>query len=509
MAQQQQSFKMSAYEFASHHPTSTIDPSGTCQFAEGHYVRPEQFEELAHELRNGRVIRSADDIKPFTEELRDKFHGTAACVVQPGTVAEVQAVMRFATRHQIAVVPQGGNTGLVGGQIPDQSGTQLIISMARLNSIREVSADGYTMCAEAGVTLQQLNEAAEQAGLLFPLSIASRGSCQLGGFLSTNAGGTAVLAYGNTRDLVLSLEVVLPDGRLWNGLHRLRKNNTGYDLKHLFIGGEGTLGIITAAELKLFDQPRGKTTAFVGLADLNAVHRLFLHAKSHFGRNLVAFEFIPQMGMEFVLKHGAQVRAPLTQLYPWQVLLEATSEQSDVDAATAMEQALAAAVESEIATDAVIAQSQSQAEQFWKVRDLMSETQRPEGGSIKHDIAVPVAALPAFIDQATELALKLIPECRPLPFGHYGDGNVHFNISQPINMDKQEFLDQWRPLADQVHSLAVSLGGTMSAEHGIGQLKRPDMSRHKDPVELELMRAVKQAIDPNGLMNPKKMLPDQ
>jgi FAD/FMN-containing dehydrogenase len=406
-------------------------------------------------------------------------------------------------------VPQGGNTGLVGAQIPDQTGSQLIVSLSRLNKIRNLSADGRTMGVEAGVTLQQINEAAEDADLLFPLSIASRGSCQLGGFLSTNAGGTAVLTYGNARDMVLGLEVVLADGTLWNGLNRLRKNNTGYDLKHLFIGGEGTLGIITAAELKLFDPPQGKSTAFAGMVDIDKVHQLFRAAKSQAGRGLVAFEFIPRIGIEFVLKHGAETRDPLSEPHNWYVLLEITSEQSDQSADEMMQSVLASALENGAIDDAVIAQSEDQSSQFWYVRDIMSEVQRPEGGSIKHDIAVPVAELPTYLPEAMALVRRLVPGCRPVPFGHYGDGNVHFNISQPIGMEKAAFLDHWDEVSHQVHDLTVSVGGTFSAEHGVGALKRASMLKYKDPVELQLMAKIKQTLDPQGILNPGKLLPDQ
>lgn len=452
-------------------------------------------------------LTDAGDIGPYCTELRDKFRGSCRLVLKPGTVREVSAIMSLAHEAHIGVVPQGGNTGLVGGQIPDLSGNQIILSTERLRNIRAVDADSNVMVVEAGVVLDRIHEAADEINRLFPLSLGSQGSCQIGGNLSSNAGGTAVLAYGNARDLVLGLEVVLPDGRIWNGLRSLRKDNTGYDLKHLFMGAEGTLGIITATSLKLFPKPRDRQVAFAGLKDPHQALRLFNLARDHAGFMLTGFEIMPRMGMEFVTRHLPGARDPLSEAHNWYCLIEVSIGSDAVDGRALIEEIFSEAFEAGHVEDAVLAGSEKQAEDFWALRHGMSEVQRAEGGSIKHDISVPVSAVPAFLDKAIPACEAAIPGCRMVPFGHIGDGNLHFNISQPVGADKAAFLARWEEINAMVHAMVSEMGGSISAEHGIGQLKRDLLPGVKDPVELDLMRQIKASLDPHGICNPGKVLP--
>ncbi|MGF1623109.1 MAG: FAD-binding oxidoreductase, partial [Rhodomicrobiaceae bacterium] len=397
----------------------------------------------------------------------------------------------------------GGNTGLVGGQISHNG--EIVISLERLNRIRSVDPHGNTLIAEAGVTLAGVQKAAEEAGRLFPLSIASEGSCQIGGNLSTNAGGLQVLAYGNARALTLGLEVVLADGRIWNGLRSLRKDNTGYDLRDLFIGAEGTLGIITAAVLKLFPQPKSKATAIVGLAGLEEAARFFDLAYEMGAGELTAFELLPRFGIEIVLRHAEGTRDPLGKPHPWYALIELSS-QREGEAEPGMEKLLVAGVEQELIADGAMAASLSQAEDFWRLREMLSEVQSHEGGSIKNDVSVPVAALPEFLRRALDAVTELVSGCRPVAFGHYGDGNIHFNITQPEGADKAAFLARWGEVTGVVNAIVLELGGSISAEHGIGYLKRDLLTEIKQPVEIELMRKIKQAFDPAGILNPGKVI---
>lgn len=442
----------------------------------------------------------------FLTEPRGLYQGRSPMILQPGSREQVAAIMMLANTSGTSIVPQGGNTGLVGGQIPDESGSQIVLSLARLNRIREIDVEGNMLTAEAGVTLQSVQQAAEAADRLFPLSLASEGSCQIGGNIASNAGGTAVLAYGNMRDLVLGLEVVLPSGEIWNGLRKLRKDNTGYDLKHLFIGSEGTLGIVTAAVLKLSARPKGKSVSLAGLASPEAMLRLFSLARATAGTGLTACEFTARFGIDLLRAHAPAISDPLGKRHEWYVLLEISSPHSQQDADRLSEAVLSAALGEGIIEDAVIARSLQQAAEIWKIRHSLSEVQRREGGSIKHDVSVPLAAIPSLIRQGSELAKKIVPLCRPFPFGHLGDGNVHFNISQPIGMEREMFLGHWQAMNEAIHALIVSLGGSISAEHGIGRLKREALTLVKSPVELALMRAVKMAIDPKGLLNPGKLL---
>lgn len=451
------------------------------------------------------VITNEADKAPFLREWRDLYRGSARAVVRPGSTAEVSAILALANRTGTPVVPQGGNTGLVGGQIPVAQGREIILSLTRMNRVRAVDAAGDTLTAEAGVTLLQAQEAAEAADRLFPLSLASEGSCTIGGNLSTNAGGTAVIAYGNTRDLCLGLEVVLPDGRIWNGLRHLRKDNTGYDLRNLFIGAEGTLGVITAAVLKLSPRPRARATAFAATPDPAHALRLLHLARDMTGGLVTTFELMPRIGIDYVLRHAPETRDPLAASAPWYVLLELSSQAaSGTDAL--LETVLARAFEEGIVTDAALATSLDQRDAFWRLREALSEVQRFEGGSIKHDICVPVAQVPAFLTEAIAAVEALVPGCRPVPFGHLGDGNIHFNVSQPVGADKAAFLARWDEVNARVHGIVAAYAGSISAEHGIGRLKRHLLPEVKDPVEMELMRAIKATLDPKGLMNPGAVL---
>ena len=451
------------------------------------------------------VLTGEAEMAPYLREWRDLFRGRARAVVRPGSTAEVAAVVAHARAQGVAIVPQGGNTGLVGGQIPVAEGREIILSLSRLDRVRDVDPEGNTMVAEAGVTLLKAQQAAEEAGRLFPLSLASEGSCTIGGNLATNAGGTAVLAYGNSRDLCLGLEVVLADGRVWNGLRRLRKDNTGYDLKNLFIGSEGTLGVITAASLKLFARPRSRSTAFLATPDPEHALALFNLAREQAGGELTTFELMPRFGLDVVLRHAPDTRDPLGAPSPWYALMEISSA-SETGGDARMEDLLGQALEKGLASDAVIAASGAQRAAFWRIREAMSETQGREGGSIKHDVSVPVARVPELIARGVAALERLCPGCRPLPFGHLGDGNIHFNVSQPVGADKAEFLALWEEANRLIHGIVGELGGSISAEHGIGRLKRHLLPGVKDPVEMEMMRALKATLDPAGVLNPGAVL---
>jgi FAD/FMN-containing dehydrogenase len=425
-------------------------------------------------------------------------------VLCPGSTAEVARLLGVANEAGIGVVPQGGNTGLVGGQIPSASGTEVVLSLARLTRVRAV--DETAMILEAGVTLLDAQLAAERAGRLFPLSLPSEGSCEIGGVLATNAGGVGVLAYGNARALALGLEVVLADGQVWGGLRMLKKDNTGYDLRDLFIGSEGTLGIITAAALKLFPRPREKATALVALPDITAVAALFRLAEARAHSGLTAFEFMSRLSIELVTKHVPGTRLPLKGPAPWYVLIEISSAELDGAASLMMERLLVEAGDKKLVSDAVLAGSLAQAQSVWRLRETASEAQKPEGGSIKHDVSVPVARIPEFLSRAEPVVDAVCAAARPVVFGHFGDGNVHYNVSQPPGMDKARFLALWDQMAGAVHDLVAEMGGSISAEHGIGQMKRADLIRYKSPVELALMRKIKVGLDPKGILNPGKVL---
>ncbi|BAF90223.1 FAD/FMN-containing dehydrogenases [Azorhizobium caulinodans ORS 571] len=449
------------------------------------------------------VITDASDMEGYLVEQRGLFRGATPAVVRPGSTEEVAFVVKTCAEAGIPIVPQGGNTGLVGGQVPFGA---LLLSLGRLNKVRALDATDLTLTAEAGCTLHQIQQAADAADCLFPLSIASEGTCQIGGNLATNAGGTAVLRYGNTRDLTLGLEVVLADGRVWNGLSRLRKDNTGYDLKNLFVGSEGTLGIITAAVLRLFPKPRRRATALVGVTDVHQVLALFRRLRAVAGDTLTGFEFLPDFGMETVLKHMSGAVRALQGQHAFYALAELTSTRADDDLAAMVEGVLAEAFEAGEVEDAVIAASEGQSQALWKLREDLSEAQKFEGGSIKHDVSVPVSRVAEFVEQATAACEAHMPGLRVCAFGHIGDGNVHFNLSQPVGMDKTAYLDTWEDFNRIVHDIVVSYAGSISAEHGIGFLKREELVHYKDPVALDVMASIKAALDPAGLLNPGKML---
>jgi FAD/FMN-containing dehydrogenase len=463
------------------------------------------IEALAGIVGAKNVITDAEAMVPYLKEPRGLFNGKAQAVVRPGSVAEVSALMKWASETGATVVPQGGNTGMVGGQVPVAEGKEIILSLQRLDRIRSVDASGDTMTVEAGVILQKAQEAAEAAGRLFPLSLASEGSCTVGGNLSSNAGGTAVIAYGNARELCLGLEVVLADGRVWNGLRQLRKDNTGYDLKNLFIGSEGTLGIITAAVLKLFPLPAARATAFLAVPDPEAALALLNKAKASAGGTLTTFEIMPRIGLDFVVRHASGARDPLSEPSPWYVLME-VSAQAEVGLTDAVEAFLGEALEEGLVTDAVLAGSLGQRADLWKLREMLSEVQTHEGGSIKHDVSVPLQATPEFLKRAIAKVEEMVPGCRPVPFGHLGDGNIHFNVSQPVGADKAAYLAGWGAMNEAVHAIVTELKGSISAEHGIGRLKRSLLPGVKDPVELDLMRTMKAALDPKGVLNPGAVL---
>src|SRR6195952_3205920 len=448
------------------------------------------------------AVTDTADIAPYVTEERDLFHGKSPLVLRPGSTAEVSEICKLATAHRIALVPQGGNTGLVGGQTPHNG--EVVVSLRRLDKIREVDAASNTMTCEAGVVLQIAQARARDVDRLFPLSLGAEGSCTIGGNLSTNAGGTAALAYGMAREMALGLEVVLADGRILNSLSKLKKDNTGYDLRNLFIGAEGTLGIITAATLKLFPKPRAIETAYVGLKSPAQALKLLSISQSEAAGSLTSFELLADIAVDFSIRHGIDIRDPLESKHPWYVLMELSSSRDD--ARDALESILAKGMEEGIVDDAVIAANLSQRGGFWKLRDEMSAAQKPEGGSIQHDISVPVAAVPDFIAEANAAVTKLIPGARPVPFGHLGDGNIHYNVSQPVGANTTDFLGRWHEVNAAVFDIVLRMGGSISAEHGIGVLKRDELPDVKDKVAIELMRGIKAMLDPFGIMNPGKVL---
>ncbi len=442
-------------------------------------------------------------LAPHLIEGRGLYQGRTAMMLRPGSRDEVVAILKLANATKTAIVPQGGNTGLVGAQIPFDG--ELILSLTRLDKIREVDPASNTMTCEAGVVLQKAQDAATAVDRLFPLSLGAEGSCTIGGNLSTNAGGTAALAYGIARELVMGLEVVLADGRVLNLLRKLKKDNTGYDLRHIFVGAEGTLGIITAAVLKLFPRPRAIETAFIGVPSPAAAVTLLNLAQARVGGTVTSFELIVRDVIEMAIKHGHNVRDPLVSKHPWYVLMEVASQQSE-GLREGVELLLSEASEQGLVADATIAASLEQSKAFWHLRHTLPEVQKPEGGSIKHDVSVPVASIPDFIAEASAAVQKLIPGARPVPFGHVGDGNMHFNITQPTGADQAQFIARWAEVNAVVDKIVLKYNGSISAEHGIGVLKRSSLVKVKDPVALELMRGMKKMLDPNGILNPGKVL---
>src|SRR5437016_5689261 len=440
---------------------------------------------------------------PYLTEPRDMFRGTSPVVLRPGSVGEVAEILKLAHETSTAIVPQGGNTGLVGGQIAQHG--EIVLALNRLDRVREVDPVSNTMTCEAGVTLLKAREAAAAVDRLYPQLLPSEGSCTIGGNLSTNAGGTAALAHGIERSHTLGIEAELPDGRVLNALNKLKKDNTGYDLKDLFIGAEGTLGVITAAVLRLVPRPRSVETASVGVPSPQAALDLFGLASERATGNVTSFELMLRLGIEMVLRHGSGCRDPLPQAHPWYVLIELSS-QAQAGLRAVLEEILAEGLERGLLADAVIAENLDQTKMFWRIRELFGEVQRYEGGSIKHDISIPVAAVPAFITEADAAVSQLIPGARPLPFGHLGDGNIHYNVNQPVGADKGEFLKRWDEVNAAVFAVVKKYGGSISAEHGVGVMKRDLLPSVKDPVALDLMRSLKRMLDPKGILNPGKVL---
>lgn len=457
-------------------------------------------------------ITAAADLAPWLTDSRQRYHGRCIGMARPATVAEVAEVIRITREAGLPVVPQGGNTGRGGGATPDATGNTVLLNLARLNRIRAIDPANDTMLVEAGCILQDIQQRAAAHDRLFPLSLGAEGSCQIGGNLATNAGGIHVLRYGNARDLVLGLEVVLPDGRIWNGLRGLRKDNSGYDLKQIFLGSEGTLGVITAAVLKLFPRLTHRATALVALHDLDCLIPFLDRNRAGAGELLYGFELIPSLALEWAAADVSRADNPLGTDHEWTVLLEwagaGTGDRAGEAMQAALQDMLAAALESGEIADAIIAQSEEQRRHLWFLREAIVAAQSHAGPQIKHDIAVPVSRVPEFIRSAGEAVAALIPGIRPCPFGHAADGNIHYNLSPPADMNPDQFRMRAREVSRVVHEVAARLDGTFSAEHGIGRSKREAMARFKPALEIELQRGIKRLFDPRALMNPGVLLPD-
>ena len=464
------------------------------------------LQQLAGLLGAQGLLTDPAQMAPSLSDWRGRYHGRAQAILRPASTAELAAAVVCCAQAGIAIVPQGGNTSLCGAATPPADGQAVVIQLARMNRVRALDADNNTICVEAGCTLAALQQAAAAADRLFPLSLASEGSCQVGGNLSTNAGGVQVLRYGNMRELTLGLEVVLPDGRVWDGLRGLRKDNTGYDLKQLFIGAEGTLGIISAAVLKLFPAIRARTTAWAAVSGPQAAVDLLALLRERCGDSVSAFEIVGRTALELVLAHIPGARDPLAGRPGWAVLIELSHASATGDSAAVLERALMDAAARDWVEDAVVARSLTQADALWALREHISEAQRIEGISIKHDIAVPVSRIPRFLAEAEARLRRHFAEVRIVAFGHIGDGNLHYNLSCPDALDNRDFIAHTPAVNRIVHDLVSELGGSISAEHGIGQLKREELLRYKSALEIELMQAVKQVFDPAGRMNPGKIL---
>jgi len=448
----------------------------------------------------------ATALAPQLIDWRRRYRGRTPLLVRPASTPEVAEVVRLCAEASVPIVPQGGNTSLCGGSIPSETGDEILLSLSRMNRVRAIDAANYAITVEAGCILAQVQEAASQADRLFPLSLAAEGSCQIGGNLSTNAGGITVLRYGNARELVLGLEVVLPDGQVWDGLRGLRKDNTGYDLKQLYLGAEGTLGVITAAVLKLFPKPRERVTAFAAVTDLPAAVELLSRCRAASGDAVTSFELLPRVGIDLGRKYVPGVVEPLHERRDYYVLIELTSAIDDSGLRDALEKALERALEDGLIADATVAESAERSRRLWFVRESIVELQKFAGASIKHDISVAVSRVPAFMTRAIAAVTSALPGIRPVPFGHIGDGNIHFNLYQPETMRADEFLARQPELSRIVHDIVAELDGSISAEHGIGRLRRDDLQRYKPAIELELMRRIKRALDPDNIMNPGKVI---
>jgi FAD/FMN-containing dehydrogenase len=470
-------------------------------------VRRDALAEIRQVVGEKGWIDDPDEMRRHLVEWRGLWTGVTPAIVKPSSTDEVARVVRLCADARIPIVPQAGNTSLCGGSVPDESGRELVLSVARLNRIREFDPIGDTLTAEAGCVLAEVQRAADAAGRLFPLSLAAEGSCQIGGNLSTNAGGVHVLRYGNMRELVLGLEVVLPDGRVWDGLRHLRKDNTGYDLKQIFIGAEGTLGVITAAVLRLFPRPRQRWVAFVAVHDVATAVELLGTARERLGSAIVAFELMPRIALDLVVAHIPGTRDPLAAPSGHYVLIElTTTDPGEGELKRRGEDWLAAALARGLVRDAVVAESEAQIAELWRLRESVSEAQKLEGASVKHDVAVPISRLPEFMAAATRRVEAEWPGVRVVAFGHVGDGNVHFNLQAPRESDRAAFLGHWGRFNRVVHELVHEMRGSIAAEHGIGRLKREELILDKSEVEIDLMRTLKRTLDPNGIMNPGRVV---
>jgi D-lactate dehydrogenase (cytochrome) len=452
------------------------------------------------------VLTDATDVEPFLTDHRHLYHGRALAVAVPRTVEQVSRLLAYCNENRIGVVPHAGNTSYCGGATPDESGKQIVVSLKRLNKIRSVDPLNYSLIAEAGCILADVQRAADDAERLFPLSLGSEGICQIGGNLSTNAGGTAVLRYGMMRDLVLGLEVVLADGRVLSTLGALRKDNTGYDIKSLFLGAEGTLGVITAASLKLFSKVRSTATAFAAVPNVQAAVELLADLREASGDRISSFELIPRIGIDLTTQHIPGVREPLSQKHEWHVLVEVTSSRANEDLNELLTESLSTAFESNRVIDAVVAQNDRERGALWKIRETIPEAQRLDGASLKHDISLPITSLAKFVATAGDWIRANVPDGRLVAYGHVGDGNLHFNLNQAPGSSGEAFLAREASIRRVIHGMVRDFGGSFSAEHGIGKLKVGELERYAPPVELDLMRAVKHAFDPNGILNPGKVL---
>ncbi|WP_394658339.1 FAD-binding oxidoreductase [uncultured Novosphingobium sp.] len=467
------------------------------------------FLAAADEILGSRgLTRDPDLIEPWLTDWRGRFHGQAMAMASPASTKELAALVRLCVAHHVPIVPQGGNSGMAGGATPDETGTALLLSLRRLNTIGPVDVEGQKVTCGAGVILQSLHEAAEAAGMRFALTLGGKGSATVGGLIATNAGGTQVLRHGSMRALVLGLEVVTPDGQVFSALTPLKKDNRGFDLKQVFIGSEGTLGIVTAATLKVVPSIARRVVIWAGVADVKTARALLLHCEAMATDGLEGFEILPQASLEAVIDHIPATRAPLESGHPWHVLIEVVSDRSGADGLQERcEAMLEAAFEKDLLDDAVIAANETQAEAFWQIRDSISAAERARGPAVQHDVSVPVEAMPAFIDEAVPRLQQAWPGTEAIAFGHLGDGNVHFHVIAPQGTHGPTWHSgDGKAISRDVHDLVTQWGGSISAEHGIGQLKRDELARLGDPVQLELMRRIKHALDPNGLLNPGKLI---
>jgi FAD/FMN-containing dehydrogenase len=446
------------------------------------------------------------DLAPYVADHRNLYRGVTPLVLRPSSTEQVSRILALCNDVGVAVVPSGGNTGYCGGATPSADGSQIVVSLSRMNKIRSLDALNYTLNCEAGCVLAGIQTAAEAADRFFPLSLGSEGSCQIGGNLSTNAGGTSVVRYGMARSFVLGLEVVLPDGRVLDSLKALRKDNTGYDLRDLFIGAEGTLGIITAATFKLYPKPQTVVTALVALKSLEGAIELLAQLRTASGDAIVTYEVMPRIVIDFELKYLKGINDPFDRKHDWYVLVEVQSARRDPALSDAIQESLSAAIENELASDALVAQSEAQRAAFWSMRERIPEGERHAGASIKHDVSVSITDIPALVEEGSTAMLKLVPNGRVISFGHLGDGNLHFNLCQPEGMDRAKFEALTPQVNRAVHDIVAKYRGSIAAEHGIGRLKREELAHYKSAVEMDVMRAIKKALDPKGIMNPGKVI---